>query len=205
MATTSIIVELLIVGFFTLAWMLLLCIRISLVDVDTVRRLLPFLQSTLGLLLVSGSSYYFGVVTNAIINRLTEPLGQSRYRERMVPGTTYDAITTKVRQHASEEVNRTLLLYLSAVRLTRAGVINFGLMALILFTFPWRIAVFGFVALFFSMLSLNGWFETNRSYYRRIAYGYKEITGQTINESLFKRHSLIQRVRNLFSPAKAPS
>src|SRR5688572_2505251 len=104
MATTSLIVELLIIGFFTLIWILLLCIRISILDVATLERLLPFVQSTAGVLLVSGLSYHLGVVTNAITNILTKPLGQSRYRKGIAPETPYIVVTTKVHQSASEDI-----------------------------------------------------------------------------------------------------
>jgi len=82
-------------------------------------------------------------------------------------------------------MNRTLTLHLSFVRLTRAGMINFALMSIILFTFPWQIRKIGFVSLFICILSFIGWRGAYRGYYRRTAFAYHEITGEPIDETLF--------------------
>jgi hypothetical protein len=186
METTSIIVELLIIGFFTLVWMLLFCVRVSLIDIKNLEQLLPFLQSTSGFLVMSGLSYQLGLVMNGISHRLTKRIGQTKFRNGIAPGKSYEVIKTKVHQLASEEMNRTLTLHLSFVRLTRAGMINFALIAILLFTFPWRIAVIGLVSLFISLLSFIGWRGAYRDYYRRIAYAYQEVSKEAIDESLFK-------------------
>jgi len=187
MTTTSIIVELLIIGFFTLVWLFLFCIRVSIVDVQTLEKILLFLQSTAGFLIVSGLSYHLGLVMNSISHQITKRFSQTKFRDEIAPGKNYEVIKTKVRQEASDEMNRTLTMHLSFVRLTRAGIINFGLITIILFTFPWRIAVMGLISLFICILSFLGWRKAYRGYYKRIAYAYHVISGEPINESLFEK------------------
>jgi hypothetical protein len=185
-ATTSIIVELLIIGFFTLVWILLFSVQLSIIDVQTLKQVLPFLQSTAGFLVISALSYHLGLAMNSLSLRLTKRFGQSKYRNEIAPGTNYEVIKTKVRQDASDEMNRTLTLHLTFVRLMRAGIVNFALLTIILFTFPWRIAALGFISLFICLASFIGWRDAYRRYYRRIAFAYREVSGQPINESLFE-------------------
>jgi O-antigen/teichoic acid export membrane protein len=98
----------------------------------------------------------------------------------------YEAIRAKVRQQGSENINRTLTLHLSFVRLTRAGIINFFLIAAGMFSFGGSLALAGIMPLLLSLLCVLGWRGVYRGYYRRMAYAYQEITGQPVDDSLFK-------------------
>lgn len=91
----------------------------------------------------------------------------------------------KVRHGASDELNRILTLHLSVVRLTRAGIINFGLISMGMFSFGGTLAIAGIIPLFVALLSIVGWRRARRRYYGRVAYAYHEITGRPINEVLY--------------------
>jgi hypothetical protein len=123
----------------------------------------------MGFLVISALSYHLGLAMNSLSLRLTRRFGQSKYRNEIAPGN-YEVIKTKVRQEASDEMDRTLTLHLTLVRLMRAGIINFALMTIILFTFPWNIATFGFISLLICIESFLGWRDAYRRFYRRIAF-----------------------------------
>jgi hypothetical protein len=185
MATTSIIVELLIIGFFTVVWIAIWSVRFSLIDIELLRHLSSSIQSTPGLLFITALSYQLGVVMNGISHKIMMRLGRSEYRDQIDPGVPYDVVNIKVRQCASEDLVRILALHLSVMRLTRAGIINFALISLGMFSFGGRTALAGFVPLFVALMSAIGWRRAYRRYYGRMAHAYQEITGRPINNSLY--------------------
>jgi hypothetical protein len=91
----------------------------------------------------------------------------------------------KVRQEGSEEMSRTIALHLSVVRLTRAGIINFSLIAMAMFSFGGKMALAAIIPLFIFLLSIIGWRGAYRGYYRRMAYAYHQISGLPIDDDLF--------------------
>jgi hypothetical protein len=146
--TTSIIAELLIIGFFNIIWILLFSVRLSLVDIDSLKHLAASVQSTPALMVIAALSYQLGVVMNGISHKLTKRFGQSQYRSQISRDVPYESIKMKVRQDGSDEMNRTLNVHLSVVRLTRAGIINFFLISIAMFSFGGKIALAGIVILF---------------------------------------------------------
>jgi hypothetical protein len=185
MATTSIIVELLIIGFFCIIWILLFSVRLSLIDIESLKQLTSTLQSTPALLIITALSYQLGVVMNGLSHKLTKRFGQARYRNEISKYAPYEAIKMKVRQEGSEEMSRTIALHLSVVRLTRAGIINFSLIAMAMFSFGGKMALAAIIPLFIFLLSIIGWRGAYRGYYRRMAYAYHQISGLPIDDDLF--------------------
>src|SRR6266478_6840418 len=110
MATTSIIVELLIVGFFSLVWILLCAIRLSVLDVNWLRQSAVVIQSTPGMLCIVALSYQLGVIMNGISHKLMLWIGNPQCR-KIDPDVSFDVVNMKVRQGASEEVNGILTLH----------------------------------------------------------------------------------------------
>ncbi|MDQ1639007.1 MAG: hypothetical protein QOF62_2346 [Pyrinomonadaceae bacterium] len=186
MATTSIIVELLIIGFFTIVWISLWSVRLAIIDLESLKGLIDIAKSTPGLMFITALSYQLGVVMNGISYRVTRRIAQSKYRDQIDPPFTYEDIIMKVRQNASEEVNRALTMHLSVVRLTRAGMVNFSMIAVPMFLLGGKIALAGIVPLFIAGLSAIGWRRAYRGFYSRVAYGYHEVTGKPIKEHLYK-------------------
>lgn len=175
MATTSIIVEILIVGFFVCIWIFLFCLRVSLFDLESVKDFSSKIDPAATVLLIAVLSYQLGIIMNTFSYHLTKRFAQRKYREEIAPGIDYHLVWATVRQKASEEMVRTLSLYLSFVRLTRAGVISFPLIAVGMFSFGGRIALAGFIPLLVSIGCFFAWREAYRVYYQRMGFAYQVI------------------------------
>jgi hypothetical protein len=190
MATTTIIVEILIVGFFTGVWILLFCLRVSLFQFQSVTDLVSKMDSAVAVLVLAFTSYQLGVLMNTVSYRLTKRLAEQKYRNEIVPNTSYERVWATVRQNASEELAKSLYLYLSVVRLTRAGIINFPLIAAGMFSFGGKAALSGFIPLLLSLGCFVAWRGAYRLYYQRMGIAYQVIDKvyvdkqQTLNKQL---------------------
>jgi hypothetical protein len=183
MATTSIIVEILIVGFFVCIWIFLFCLRASLVDLESVKDLSSKIDPTAAVLVVAIVSYQLGIIMNTFSYHLTKRFTKQKYREEIAPGTDYHMVWATVKQKGSEEMVRTLSLYLSFVRLTRAGIISFPLIAIGMFSFGGRIALAGFIPLLVSIGCFIAWREAYRVYYQRMGFAYQVIAKIPMDDS----------------------
>lgn len=182
MATTSIIVELLIVGFFTSVWMFLLCLRLSLFDLDSARQFASAVEPTPALLVATAVFYQVGLLMNSISHRITRNFAQLKFRNEIIPDTDYEIVRATVYQKGSDETVKGLGLYLTFVRLSRAGIINFLLIALSMFLFGGKVALAGVIPLIISGVSLFVWRGVFRQYYRRMGFAYQIITNQTAGQ-----------------------
>jgi hypothetical protein len=167
-------------------WILLFSVRFSLIDFELLKQFSAVAQSASGLMLITALSYQLGVAMNGISYVITRPFAQSRFRNEIDPGVSYESIKAKVRLKGSEELYRNLTLHLSVVRLTRAGIINFGLISAAMFSFGGRIAFAGIVPLFVASICTIGWRRAYRIHYSRVAYAYHELTSRPLNEPLYR-------------------
>jgi hypothetical protein len=184
MATTSVIVEIFIIGFFASVWIFLFCVRFSLLDPESLRQLAGKFEPSTQILIASALFYQLGVLMNRISHRVTKHFAQTEYRNEIIPNVVYEQIKAKVQQDGSEEVSKSLTLNLSFVRLTRAGFINFLLIAVGLILVPNQVKISWLVPLFISLLSFLAWRGIYRGHYRRVAYAYNVLTGVKVNEKL---------------------
>jgi hypothetical protein len=200
MATTSIIVEIFIIGFFTSIWIFLFCLRLSLFDLESIQQFISKFDSTTLFLSSTAMFYQLGILMNRTSHRITRPLGESKYRNEIIPNVIYDEIKAKVEQDGSEAVAKSLTLQLSFVRLTRAGFVNFLLIAVGVLLLRDQIKMSYLVPLFISVFSLLAWRGAYRGYYRRIAYAYSILTNVKVNESIAQQKiGFFYETRNLIA------
>ena len=177
MTTTTIIVEMLMIGFFAGIWVILACLRFSLVEVVSIKAFLsqagPW--STSLFFVAAIVLYQFGLLMNLISHKLTRPFGQKSLRDNIVPGKSYEFVRATVFQRGSDEIMRDIVLYLSFVRIARAGIVNFFLIAVLLFSFGARARPFAMIALSLSIGCMPLWRSMFRTYYRRIGFAYSVV------------------------------
>jgi hypothetical protein len=81
MSTITIIVEVLIIGFFAAVWLLLSCLRFSLIEIASVESFLsqagPW--STSLFFIAAIVLYQLGLLMNLISHKLTKPFVRKRY------------------------------------------------------------------------------------------------------------------------------
>ena len=145
MATTAFIIEVLIIGLFAAAWLFLLCLRVSLFDFDSFVNLALRAQgwSTSLTLAAAAILYQLGWIVNSVADKLMYKYNKRGVRENAVPGVSYEYVRAVVHQKGSAEILRDIGVNLTFERLARAGVVNFSLTAVILFSFGGRAAVAG--------------------------------------------------------------
>ena len=188
MSTTTIIVEVLIIGFFTAVWLLLACLRFSLIEIVSVKSFLsqtgPW--STSLFFIAAIVLYQLGLLMNLVSHKLTKPFGQKPLRDQIVSGKDYEIVRATVFQKGSSEILRDIVLYLSFVRIARSGILNFLLIGLVLVSFGGRATPFGLIALLVSFGCIPLWRSMFRTYYRRMGFAYcvvSETPGKVVGAS----------------------
>jgi hypothetical protein len=184
MATTSVIVEIFIIGFFASIWIFLFCLRFSLLDEESLRQLAGRFEPSTQLLIASALFYHLGILMNMISYRVTRYLAPDEYRNKLIKNIVYENIKAKVQQDGSEEVGKSFTLGLSFVRLTRAGIVNFFLISVGLLLERNKFKISWLVPLAISILSFLAWRGAYRAYYKRVAYAYRVLTGAEVNEEI---------------------
>lgn len=178
MSTTAVIVEILIIGIFTAIWVFFLCLRLSLFDLQSFK---DFASSSgnwaTPLTFIAGAVfYYLGLIMNILGFRITKKYSEKLFEGQNVTGKDYDYVRLTVYHKGSEELVSDLKFYLTIVRLARAGIINFLLIAIVMFSFGGIIAIAGILSLLFSVSCLYLWRTMSDTYYSRIRVAYKIIT-----------------------------
>jgi membrane protein implicated in regulation of membrane protease activity len=174
MSTTTIIVEVLIIGFFAAVWLLLACLRFSLIEISSLRAFLSQATpwSTALFFIAAVVLYQLGLLMNLVSHKLTKPFGQKSLRDQIVAGKDYETVRATVFQKGSSEILRDIVLYLSFVRIARSGILNFLLTGLVLVSFGGRAVPFGLIALLVSFSCIPLWRSMFRTYYRRMGFAY---------------------------------
>jgi hypothetical protein len=181
MSTTSIIVEMLIIGFFTSVWLFLFCLRLSFFDIQQIKILVSQISSwaTPMLFVAAALFYQLGLIMNTLSYKLTERFADKKIRDQIVPGKAYESVKSTVWQKGSTEIIRNLELNLTFVRLARAGIINFLLIAIALFSFGSSLAWLGLVSSVIFIGCIPLWRNTYGFYYKRMGVAYEIIAGLT--------------------------
>jgi ABC-type microcin C transport system permease subunit YejB len=101
MSTTAIIVEVLIIGFFTAIWLFLLCIRLSFFDFYSIKNIAAQIGnwSTLTLFIAAAIFYQLGLMMNTLSYYITEKFAKKEIRNQIIAGKDYRWDTCIIRTH----------------------------------------------------------------------------------------------------------
>ena len=183
MNTTVAIIEILVVGLFGSAWILLAVMRAGGIEWSAVAVHLNHWQdwSTTATVIGTLAAYQVGWLMNGLSRGLMWPLAK-RERNRILGGSKeYEVVRAAVYQTGSARVNDDLALEQSVIRLARGGLVNFSSIALLLVTSGAGRARLT-VAVVFLVLALGcalQWRHRNRRYYERILTEYKTLPQST--------------------------
>ena len=133
MNTTVAIIEILVVGFFGSAWILLAVMRMGGIEWSAVAAYLDEWKYWSAAVTVIGTlaAYQVGWLMNGLSRGLMWPLAK-RERDRVVGGSKeYEVVRAAVYQWGSAPVNDDLALEQSVIRLARGGLVNFSIIALL--------------------------------------------------------------------------
>jgi hypothetical protein len=181
MSTTAIIVEILIIGLFTSFWLFLLGLRVSLFDFESIKSLASQIGpwSTPLLALAAAIVYQLGLLMNSVAYKITKNVAKLELRDNAVPDKSFEYVIAFVHQNGAEDVVREISLNLTFVRLARSGIINFFLIAVVMFLFGGKLALAGIFPLLLSIVSFPIWRLKYARHYRRIATAYQVIRDNT--------------------------
>jgi len=179
MSTTAVIVELLIVGVFSLLWLILFGLRLSLVDVTQIKILFSRGGdwANLVLFLTVAIVYPLGMFVNALSEEFTKRTVKGIKEKVFIHQENYERERADVYQHGSSELVQDLKLSFSAVRLARSGVLNFALIAISLFSFGRETMLLGIVSLLVGSGCLILYRNMLFHYYFRLFFAHQTVIG----------------------------
>jgi hypothetical protein len=177
MTTTAIIVEMLIIGFFAFIWLLLLIIRIAILDTSDFNYLFYKFDGWATPLTLFAIAFFYqlGLLVNWMSGLLVKIIYEKKLRNSIFEkdNLQYRPVKIVVDQLGSSEIHRVLRDDVSIVRLSRAGVVNFLFIAILLFSF--NQIIIGLIVILFSILCFFQWHTRYVRYYLRILEAYKTI------------------------------
>ena len=136
MATTAVIVEILVIGLIGSIWLVLFLTGISVLDPDSVYGCMVRLKDWSGLItfLAIGIIYQFGWLINGFSYGILRILLTKRMRDNIFKQRQleYRNVRALVYQEASDKVRQDLDVERSVVRLSRAGIFNFFMISIAL-------------------------------------------------------------------------
>jgi hypothetical protein len=191
LATTSLLVEILVIGSIAEIWIALFLL--SFVDINAVLTssvvTLAEKFSTLLLFPLLALTYAIGWVINFLAERLFKPYFQNKLRDQVFKGVgvKYTEARSLVVQNASDEVINEMEFDRHILRITRGSVLNFVMIALVLVlrldeSSPLVIAGIG-VSLIIAIVSFFQWLTRYKHSYSRILEAYKAITLKVENRN----------------------
>jgi hypothetical protein len=179
MATTPIIVEMLIMGVFASVWMFIFAERCAILQVDQILELLVKGKDwSAAILFVSMAwCYQIGWLINTSCHGFAILFLERRIRNPIFERASlqYEHVRATVYQKASADLRSDLGLDRSVVRLSRAGVLNFLLIGLALLFYCPPIRLISVVSFFFSLLCVLQWRQRYIRYHKRMIEGYRII------------------------------
>ena len=189
MATTTLFVEILVIGAVAECWLVLLIV--AFIPPHDLAAVWCSLQqagnlSTLLLVPFMALTYTAGWVVNFLAERLFKPFFQRHYRDKVFSeaNTNYSAARVAVLQRGSVEVVTDLKFDRHIVRISRAGTVNFFFLAVALVPHitaghSWLILP---LVLFLasSVASFFQWWTRYRESYPKLLRAYTELA-QTVN------------------------
>lgn len=190
MATTALIVEILVIGTFALVWVALFVIKIFGVDASLVSAwLVQYKDWSTGIILMSiAIAYQLGWSVNQLSYFFARNTFNKKIRMRVFKNKheNFDTIKNKVLMQGSSFVVEKILERLSVVRLTRSAFLNFLLISIALFTLGnWQL---GLASLGISIILFVQANDIYSLYCKQIFNAYKVINSnsekQVDNENL---------------------
>jgi hypothetical protein len=181
MATTSIFVELLVAGCFSLSWLVLFCLRFSILDVAILRSLFAFDDAKSAIFVGLGIviAYQVGMMVNLLAYGILYIVREKAWQLRAArPRGKFEEMRAVVFQRGSDQVLQDLLVHLNFTRMGRTGMFNFTLLAIALIVYDrgmWGLAV---LSLGFAMGSVPIWLMQGSRYYRRMGIVFKVIANE---------------------------
>jgi len=177
MATTALIVEILVVGAMALSWMVGgLLPFFPKPDPDKIVKLIATIRDLAPLILLPlfALTYAIGWVVNFCSERALKPFFQRRVRARNLGDESdeYEIARLRVLQKGSAEVVHDLAVDRHIIRMARGAVLNFAMLAVVFVAAAvrgqpggWALAI-----LFITMagLSFGQWFTRYKYHYARI-------------------------------------
>lgn len=187
MATTALIVEILVIGILGLVWIILLVFQFSDLDINQIGKILSGLKdwSALYTLLFIGVIYQLGWLINGLGFLFTNGLFEKKIRNKMFEEAKldYHAVRPTVYQNASPKVCSDMALERSIMRLSRSGIINFFLISVALILNGDSIYIFFPIALVLSFGCYAQWRYRYKRYYKRMIESFRIIITDKKNKA----------------------
>lgn len=179
MTTTSLIVEILVVGLIGSIWFLLFLFWFSLADPKDVIDILVKPKEWNGLITIGviGLIYQLGWLINGCSHGIFSFCFGKRIRERIFKkkGLNYNTVRGLVFQKASDKVRSDLDMERSIIRISRSGAFNFGLISISLLINGSSFIKFApITAVLFISCSLQ-WYYRLKRYYNKMFDFYEVI------------------------------
>ena len=184
MATTSLFVEILVIGSIAEIWITLFFL--SFVDINSALAspavVLAEKFSTLLLFPLLALTYAIGWVINFLAERLFKPYFQTKFRDQVFKGAgvKYTEARSIVIQNASDEVINEMEFDRHILRIARGSVLNFVMIAIMLLLRAngnTSLVIAGIVvSLAIAIVSFFQWLTRYKHSYSRILDAYKAIS-----------------------------
>jgi hypothetical protein len=175
MSTTSVIVEILVIGVLASIWILLFALKITDKGFsDFLSYILIYKDlSVLFLFLLTGLLYQIGWIVRWIADRIIGPTIRRKIR-KIVFGKkdfkNYELIKTIIYSKASPELLREIVVDHSVIRLSGSAIINFFLIGIGCCLFWKQLAYLGIISFAITLLVLWQLFDRYKYYYGRMYY-----------------------------------
>lgn len=183
MSTTTLLVEIVIIGLFALVWLCLLFMQLNIFDLDTLIKSLnylkewPILSAFAGLAIVYQLGWLIKMFSHAIVDPAT--LNLIRKRLFVKENLDYLKVRTKVYQNASGYIQQELHVNRSVFRLSRSGIVNFGMLAGVTRLFTDIPKIISLIFLLICISCLVQFVSYTRTHYKRMVALYREMTAQS--------------------------
>jgi hypothetical protein len=183
LATTSLFVEILVIGSIAEIWIALFLFSFVDINVVLVSSVVILAEKFSALLLFPylALTYAIGWVINFLAERLFKPYFQTKYRDQVFKdaGIKYSEARSIVVQNASEKVINEIEFDKHILRVARGSVLNFVMIAVMLLLYigrnPSLVIACIVVSLAIAGVSFFQWFTRYRHSYARILDAYRAI------------------------------
>lgn len=179
MSTTALIAEILVIGFFASIWILLLLLRISIVELPSGEFLAMAANWATPLLVIGLAVYYqLGILINGLCWVLEIFTIRKIIRNKIFSQATldYNEVRTTVHHHASGYLQNEIMFDRAILRLTRAGALNFFIVAILMFTWGGHSALGGLLVITLSFWCLLLYVFRYKSRYKRMIAAYRVLS-----------------------------
>lgn len=179
MATTAMIVEIVVIGVVSATWICLLLIRTSPLGPAQLCDVMSGLSewATATAIVATAFVYQLGWIMNGVCHGITTVicgrwLRDKEFREAGLP---YRKVRTAVYQRASADLRGDLGVDRTVTRLARAAAINFAILGGILLSMPTLPKSIGATVVCCAVAAAWQWADRHVRYYRRMVDAYNEL------------------------------